>query len=98
MGDARAADVDQLRQAGRRALDTELTRATAQSQRLAAQLRALSPAATLDRGYAVVQRADGAVVRDPADVTAGDALRIRMARGELTATVAHRGAGDTGRG
>jgi exodeoxyribonuclease VII large subunit len=83
--DARAADVDQRRQAGRRALDAELTRATGQAQRLAAQLRALSPAATLDRGYAVVQRADGAVVRDPAEVAAGDALRIRVARGELTA-------------
>ena len=85
MVDARAADVDQLCQAGRRALDAELTRAAGQVQRLAAQLRALSPAATLDRGYAVVQRADGAVVRDPAEVAAGDALRIRVARGELAA-------------
>ena len=85
MVDARAADVDRLRQAGRRALDAELTRGAGQIQRLAAQLRALSPAATLDRGYAVVQRAGGAVVRDPAQVAPGDALRIRVARGELTA-------------
>ena len=48
---------------------------------------ALSPAATLQRGYAIVQRPDGAVVRAPADVSAADRLRIRLAGGELTATV-----------
>lgn len=84
---AREAEVHQRREAARRALDAGLARATGETQRLAAQLRALSPAATLDRGYAVVQRADGAVVRDPGDVEAGDALRIRVARGELAATV-----------
>jgi exodeoxyribonuclease VII large subunit len=35
----------------------------------------------------VVQRTDGHVVRDPADVSTGDALRVRVARGELTASV-----------
>ena len=50
-------------------------------------MRALSPAATLERGYAVVQRADGDVVRDPAEVTGGDRLRVRVARGELAAQV-----------
>ena len=59
--------------------------AAPRSPGLAAQVRALSPAATLDRGYAVVQRADGHVVRDPADVAPGDPLRIRVARGELAA-------------
>ena len=48
---------------------------------------ALSPAATLERGYAVVQRlaADGAtpvVVRGPDEVVPGDALRLRLARGD----------------
>jgi exodeoxyribonuclease VII large subunit len=41
----------------------------------------------LDRGYAVVQKADGAVVRSPADVSAGEALRVRLARGEIAARV-----------
>jgi exodeoxyribonuclease VII large subunit len=50
-------------------------------------VRALSPAATLERGYAVVQRADGVVVRTPGDVAAGDRLRVRLADGELAATV-----------
>uniref|UniRef100_UPI0035ABE339 exodeoxyribonuclease VII large subunit n=1 Tax=Actinotalea sp. C106 TaxID=2908644 RepID=UPI0035ABE339 len=54
--------------------------------RPAAQVRALSPAATLDRGYAVVQHGDGLVLRDPAEVDVGQVLRIRVARGELSAT------------
>jgi exodeoxyribonuclease VII large subunit len=87
MVDTRAADVRGRRDAARRALDSALTRASGQTQRLAAQVRALSPAATLERGYAVVQRADGGVVRDPADVADGDRLRVRVARGELAAQV-----------
>jgi exodeoxyribonuclease VII large subunit len=49
-----------------------------------ARVRALSPQATLDRGYAVVRRADGVVVREPADATG--TLRVRVARGEFDAT------------
>ncbi|MGQ0625452.1 MAG: exodeoxyribonuclease VII large subunit [Sporichthyaceae bacterium] len=52
------------------------------------RVRALSPAATLERGYAVVQRADGAVVREPAALTEGEPLRIRVAGGTLAATAA----------
>ena len=87
---ARAADVNQRREEARRAMEVRIARADGQTEQLAAQLRALSPAATLDRGYAVVQGPDGAVLRDPADVDAGDTLRVRVARGELAATVAAR--------
>lgn len=48
-----------------------------------ARLRTLSPQSTLDRGYAVVRRADGSVVRDAAE--ASGPLRIRVARGEFDA-------------
>ena len=48
-------------------------------------MRALSPAATLERGYAVVQTADGAVVRAADDVPSGALLRVRVAEGELPA-------------
>jgi exodeoxyribonuclease VII large subunit len=82
--------VHRLRAAAGSALDRVLTGAAWQCGRLAAQVRALSPAATLERGYAVVQRADGAVLRDPAEVSPGDALRVRVARGELHATVTGR--------
>jgi exodeoxyribonuclease VII large subunit len=52
-----------------------------------AQLRALSPAATLQRGYSIVHGPDGAVLRDATTVAVGDALRVRLAKGELDARV-----------
>ena len=58
------------------------------SRRRAPRTSALSPAATLVRGYAVVQRArDGAVVRSPADAADGEALRLLLADGRLAARV-----------
>lgn len=85
--ETREQDVHRLRDGARRALEHALVRAGADTTRLAAQVRALSPAATLARGYAVVQRADGAVVRDPQDVTRGEDLRVRVAHGEIHAAV-----------
>ena len=41
----------------------------------------------VEDGYAVVQRADGLVVRDPAEVAADDALAVRVARGRFAARV-----------
>jgi exodeoxyribonuclease VII large subunit len=54
---------------------------------LADALRALSPAATLERGYAVARLADGTVVRDPAQATTGDALTVTVSRGTLATRV-----------
>jgi exodeoxyribonuclease VII large subunit len=52
-----------------------------------AALTVLGPQATLERGYGIVRRAaDDAIVRDPAQVSAGSRLRIRVARGEFPAT------------
>lgn len=83
---ARGEDVVRWRDAARRALEDVVRAGTADVARLEAQVRALSPAATLERGYAVVQRRDdGAVVRSPADVRAGDLLRLRLAEGEVAA-------------
>ena len=71
----------------RRCLTSRLDRAGDDLAHTLARVRALSPLATLERGYAVVQRADGgAVVRSPADVAAGDPLRLRLAGGDVTAT------------
>jgi exodeoxyribonuclease VII large subunit len=53
-----------------------------------AALAALGPAATLERGYAIVRRqADGAIVREPSEAPSGTRLRIRVARGEFPADV-----------
>ena len=54
---------------------------------MADALRALSPAATLERGYAVARLADGTVVRDPAQAAVGDALNVTVARGTLATRV-----------
>jgi exodeoxyribonuclease VII large subunit len=43
----------------------------------------MSPRATLDRGYAVLQRADGSAVRDPAEVELGERLTGRVAAGRI---------------
>ena len=50
-----------------------------------AQLAALNPLATLGRGYAVVRRADGAIVTDPAQLAPGEALTITVKGGEIAA-------------
>ena len=82
----RAEDLIRLVDRGSQLMQLRLEREQTAVHRLAAELRALSPQRTLDRGYAVV-RAGDTVVRDPAQVSHGDALRIRVAGGELTAGV-----------
>ncbi|MEV4479313.1 exodeoxyribonuclease VII large subunit [Micromonospora coxensis] len=87
MVDQRAAEVSALRDRKGRCLDHRLGAAGDDLRHTLARLRALSPAATLDRGYAIVQRADGHVVRAAGEVAKGDPLRVRLAESELTATV-----------
>jgi exodeoxyribonuclease VII large subunit len=85
--DQRTADMTQLRDRGLRSLEQRLRRADDELRHTVARLRALSPAATLERGYAIVQRADGHVVRAADEVKTDDLLRVRLAEGELQATV-----------
>jgi exodeoxyribonuclease VII large subunit len=77
-------DTDALRDRSRRRLAALLDAAHAELGHVRAQARALSPQATLDRGYAVVRRADGTVIREPAE--ARGVLRIRVSGGEFDAT------------
>jgi exodeoxyribonuclease VII large subunit len=72
-----------LRRRGRQRLGGLLHAALADLDHVRARVRTLSPQATLDRGYAVVRRADGSVVRAPADAIGS--LRVRVAGGEFTA-------------
>ena len=50
-------------------------------------LHAVSPLATLDRGYAIVADAAGKVVQDAVSLAAGDRVEARLARGRFSATV-----------
>jgi len=81
----RAEDLIRLVDRGSQLMQLRVEREQTAVHRLAAELRALSPQRTLDRGYAVVRSGD-AVVRDPAQVSPGDALRIRVAAGEIAAS------------
>lgn len=75
-----------LRDRARRCLSAALDRAGDQLTHTRARLRALSPAATLERGYAIVQRPDGTVVRSTEDADKGDELLIRLSDGRMRAT------------
>ncbi|QDY78830.1 exodeoxyribonuclease VII large subunit [Streptomyces qinzhouensis] len=92
MVDERAAELDALTARSRRVLGHLLDRADSELSHTWARVVSLSPAATLERGYAVLQSADGAVVRSPDEVTDGDELRARVAAGELSVRVTGRGA------
>ncbi|MFJ3956267.1 exodeoxyribonuclease VII large subunit [Arthrobacter sp. NPDC090010] len=89
MVDSRAEELTRLRQTATTTLSTALTRAQDRITHLRAQLLALSPQKTLDRGYAVVHLDDGpetgSIVRDPAQVEGSHALLVRVAGGRFAA-------------
>ncbi|QEV19939.1 MULTISPECIES: exodeoxyribonuclease VII large subunit [Streptomyces] len=84
MVEEREEQVAALADRARRTLGHLLDRASSELTHTHARVVALSPAATLQRGYAVLQKADGAVVRAPAEVGADEELRARVAEGEFT--------------
>ncbi|MCI3932823.1 exodeoxyribonuclease VII large subunit [Streptomyces sp. AN091965] len=71
----------------RRTLGHLLDRADSELTHTHARVVALSPKATLQRGYAVLQKQDGAVVRAADEVTDGEALRARVAEGDFPVRV-----------
>ncbi|OZB62468.1 MAG: exodeoxyribonuclease VII large subunit, partial [Lysobacterales bacterium 13-68-4] len=77
--------LDELDPRLRRAIARTLERKRLTLAQVARALHAVSPLATLERGYAIAFDARGKVLRSPAHVEPGDALRIRLAEGELTA-------------
>jgi exodeoxyribonuclease VII large subunit len=60
-----------------------------------ARLHSLSPLAVLDRGYALVLSADGALIRSTAQIGSGDQLTTRLADGSFTSRVETISAGAT---
>ena len=78
--------ITNLRARSFRSTNSRLWLATEEIASFTSQVRTLSPQATLERGYSVVQKADGRVVRNASELTKGDRLRIRLAKGEGTAT------------
>ena len=70
-----------------RSLEHTLQRATARIGALDARLQSLSPLAVLDRGYALVLNAEGALIRSTTQLTPGDALLTRLSDGSFTSRV-----------
>jgi exodeoxyribonuclease VII large subunit len=64
-----------------------LEREAARVASMHGRLRVLGPAATLERGYAIVQEEGGAVVREAGAVAINDRVGVRLARGRLVARV-----------
>jgi exodeoxyribonuclease VII large subunit len=87
----RADDVHRARSAIRRDITRLITAETDRVGHLSARLATLGPAATLARGYAVVQTVSAAgqptaVLRSIEDAPAGTKLRVRVADGAIAAT------------
>ena len=82
----RAEIIAGLRDRSNRSFGASLKLAKEELKQIRARVRALSPQATLDRGYSVVQLADGQIVTDPKKLKQGDLLRLRLAKGETQAT------------
>ncbi len=80
---ARAEMAARLHRAGLLSLE----RREQQVARLAAQLAHLNPQAVLERGYSIVTREDGRVVRDAGEVNTGDAVSLTFARGRAGARI-----------
>nr|WP_226921641.1 exodeoxyribonuclease VII large subunit [Georgenia subflava] len=90
--DLREEELLRLRTAARQSFSWRTERASGELATLHGRLVALSPAATLARGYSVLRTRDGQVVRAAEEVTAGDRLEALLASGrlgvEVTATSA----------
>ncbi|GFG55443.1 exodeoxyribonuclease VII large subunit [Mycolicibacterium agri] len=86
---ARAEEIDRCRTAARRDINRMVAVETERIGHLSARLTTLGPAATLARGYAVVQTVaptgEAAVLKTVADAPAGTRLRVRVSDGAVTA-------------
>ena len=69
-------------------LSSLLQVARLENAQLLARVISLSPQAVLNRGYAVLWNADGAVIRDAEAVRADEPLKVRVAHGEFAVRVA----------
>jgi exodeoxyribonuclease VII large subunit len=69
-----------------RGVTAQLDRAGRDLEHTRARLLTLSPAGTLRRGYAIVQREDASVVRSAEGITDGERLSVRFAEDQLSVT------------
>lgn len=82
----RSVEVEGLRDRARRCVGHRLDRASDDLGHQLARVRALSPLATLRRGYAVLSNADGHALSSVTGIEAGQTIHVRLADGRLDAT------------
>ena len=70
---------------GRDIIDRALEAQTRRAAELRATLRALSPASTLARGYAIAHLSDGVIVRDASQAPSGAGVVVTVGRGSFAA-------------
>ena len=75
----------QLKQRLQLAMSQLLKQQRQRFQSLSQGLHMVSPLQTIERGYAVVRKADGAVVRNPAELATGEAFQVKVAAGDFKA-------------
>ena len=80
-------DISQHRNRLVTSMSTVLDRKKALSAELSRTLNAVSPNATLSRGYAIISDGEKRIVRDAKNYQPGDELEARLAKGGLTVTV-----------
>lgn len=83
----RAAALGQARLRLARNAQARLEREDTRLRHAVARLNAVSPLATLARGYAIARTLDGHLLRDASAVRPGDAIDVRLARGRLACRV-----------
>jgi exodeoxyribonuclease VII large subunit len=79
--------MDESRYRAAQAVGLQLAHARSRWQRAAAHLQQLSPLAVLERGYAIVETAEGHIVKSAAETPPDSNIRIRLHEGRLAARV-----------
>jgi exodeoxyribonuclease VII large subunit len=87
MIEGRQDELEELLRRSRWTVKHRLDRAADDLEHTLARVRALSPAATLERGYAIVLGPTGHALRSSSEVAVGDALDVRLAAGRLGVSV-----------
>ena len=80
-------ELKDLRQRSTRSFTATIDAERKELKAITAHLRSLSPQSTLDRGYSVVRNTKGDVIRDPKQLSKGEVIAIKVAKGETSATV-----------
>ncbi|MEX3609459.1 exodeoxyribonuclease VII large subunit [Rothia sp. LK2588] len=83
----REEDIDRLRSRALTAATAQIHRASDVVAQMRARVTALSPQQTLERGYALAQRADGSLIQDATELDPGEKILVRAAHGAAHASV-----------